>query len=89
MSLVERRNCVAEPADYVCEWNWCWQISDIYSGTCLFTVLNINVFNWFVGLSAWLIQYRSRRILGDLTSQPVPVIIIICALCFVVSQVFD
>ena len=30
MSLIERRNCVEEPADYVCEWNWCWQISLIY-----------------------------------------------------------
>ena len=30
MSLIERRNCVEEPVDYVCEWNWCWQISLIY-----------------------------------------------------------
>ena len=46
-------------------------------GTCLFTVLN----NWFVRLWARLIQLRSGRIWGDLTSQPVPVIISAALFC--------
>ena len=46
-------------------------------GTCLFTVLN----NWFVRLWARLIQLRSGRIWGDLTSQPVQVIISAALFC--------
>ena len=30
--VLEQRDCVASAADYVCEWNWCRQISLIYFG---------------------------------------------------------
>ena len=55
--VLEQRNCVESPVDYVCGMELVRaNFSHIYSGTCLFTVLNINVFYWFVRLLARLIR---------------------------------
>ena len=49
-------------------------LSDKYSGTRLFTVLNIKDFNCLSHLSARLFHLRARGIWADLTSQLDPVI---------------
>ena len=49
-------------------------LSDRYSGTTLFTVLNIKDFSCFARLSARLFHLRALRIGADLASQLDPVI---------------
>ena len=85
--LGTKRLC-CEPRRFCLWMELVWaNFSDIHSGTYLFTVLNMNVFNWFARLTERLIQLRSRRIWGDLTSQPGQVLYVL--LCFVFTQVFD
>ena len=82
--VLERRDCVASSADYVCEWNWCRKIYLIYIRALACSLLNINfLIAWFVRLSArFIIQCRrSRRVWDDLTSQPVQVIIRAALFC--------
>ena len=76
-------------ADYVYEWYYnvtLANLSDRYSGTRLFTVLNIKDFSCFARLSARLFHLRAWRIGADLASQLDPVIM--RAACFVISLVF-
>ena len=48
--VLERRDCVASSADYVCEWNWCRQIYLIYIRALACSLLNIN---FLIGLFAY------------------------------------
>ena len=83
----ELRDCVASPADFVCEWNWCRQISLIYIRVLIYSLFW--TWTFLIGLLAWRRGSSNWDHEGSgVIEHPSRFQLLYVLLCFVFTQVF-